>query len=155
MLALRASGTVAIGRVLSMADEEFRVEVVLGSEEHRLSFWDRLRALDLDDDAKKRLGNHVTVTRDGNRMLMYTHSLADAQEAERTAKELVAGDKLEAEYTVTRWNPAEQDWTDPSVPVGEHDAASDAAKNAGMEVPDPHYVAMQAYKPQFLRDLGL
>jgi len=138
-----------------MADEEFRVEVVLGNEEHRLSFWDRLRALDLDDDAQKRLGSQVTVTRDGNRMLMYTHTLGDAQEAERTAKELVTSDNLQAEYTVTRWNPAEQDWTDPSVPVGEHDPASDAAKNAGMEVPDPRYVVMQAYKPEFLRDLGL
>ncbi|MFC6159302.1 hypothetical protein ACFWUU_38865 [Kribbella sp. NPDC058693] len=138
-----------------MADEEFRVEVVLSDEGHGLTFWDRLRALDLDDDARKRLGSQVTVTRDGNRMLMYTHTLADAQEAERTAKDLVADDHLDATYTITRWNPAEQDWTDPSVPVGPHDAASDAAKNAGMEVPDQRYVVVQAYKPEFLRDLGL
>jgi hypothetical protein len=138
-----------------MADEEFRVEVELGSDEHGLSFWERVRALDLDDDARKRLGSQVTVTRDGNRMLLYTHSLEDAQEAERTVKELVADDNLQAEYTVTRWNPAEQEWTDPSVPVGEHDAAGDAAKNADMEVPDPRYVVIQAYKPEFLRDLGL
>src|SRR4051794_39820712 len=138
-----------------MADEEFRVEVVLGSEEHGLTLWERFRAHDLDDDARKRLGSQVTVTRDGNRMLLYTHTLEDAQEAQRTAEALVANDNLTAEYTVTRWNPAEQDWTDPSVPVGEHDAASDAAKNAGMEVPDQRYVVMQAYKPQFLRDLGL
>ncbi|WP_405060334.1 hypothetical protein OG474_01475 [Kribbella sp. NBC_01505] len=137
-----------------MADE-FRVEVVLGNEEHGLTFWDRVRALDLDDDARKRLGSQVTVTRDGNRMLLYTQTLEDALEAERTVKELVAGDNLTAEYTVTRWNAAEQEWTDPSVPVGEHDAASDEAKNAGMEVPDPRYVVLQAYKPEFLRDLGL
>ncbi|WP_371403473.1 hypothetical protein OHA10_37000 [Kribbella sp. NBC_00662] len=138
-----------------MADEEFRVEVVLSDEGHGLTFWDRLRALDLDDDARKRLGSQVTVTRDGNRMLMYTHTLEDAQEAERTAKDLVADDHLDATYTITRWNPAEQDWTDPSVPVGPHDAASDEAKNAGMEVPDQRYVVVQAYKPEFLRDLGL
>ncbi|MEU4607186.1 hypothetical protein AB0F43_29740 [Kribbella sp. NPDC023972] len=138
-----------------MADEEFRVEVELGSDEHGLSFWERLRALDLDDDARKRLGSQVTVTRDGNRMLLYTHSLEDALEAERTVKDVVAEDDLAAKYTVTRWNPAEQEWTDPSVPVGEHDAASDAAKNAGVEVPDPRYVVIQAYKPEFLRDLGL
>jgi hypothetical protein len=138
-----------------MADEEFRVEVVLGDEGHRLTFWDRLRALDLDDDARKRLGAQVTVTRDGNRMLMYTHTLEDAQEAERTAKELVEADHLEATYAITHWNAAEQDWTDPSIPVGPHDADGDAAKNADMEVPDPRYVVMQAYKPEFLRDLGL
>ncbi|TDO30004.1 hypothetical protein EV643_14213 [Kribbella sp. VKM Ac-2527] len=138
-----------------MADEEFRVEVGLGSDEHGLSFWERLRALDLDDDAQKRLGSQVMVTRDGNRMLLYTHSLEDAQEAERTVKELVADDHLSAQYTITRWNPAEQEWTDPSAPIGEHDAASDAEKNKDMEVPDPRYVVMQAYKPEFLRDLGL
>src|SRR4051812_49514007 len=117
-----------------MADEEFRVEVVLSDEGHGLTFWDRFRALDLDDDARKRLGSQVTVTRDGNRLLMYTHTLEDAQEAERTAREVVAHDHLDAEYTITRWNSAEQDWTDPSEPVGPHDAASDAAKNANMEV---------------------
>lgn len=140
---------------MAMADEEFRVEVVLGSEEHGLTLWERFRAHDLDDEARERLGSQVTVTRDGNRMLLYTHTLEDAQEAKRAAEALVADDNLTAEYTVTRWNPAEQDWTDPSVPVGEHDAASDAAKNKGMEVPDPRYVVMQAYKPEFLRDLGL
>ncbi len=145
----------SVGMVSPMADEEFRVEVVLSDEGHGLTFWDRLRALDLDDDARKRLGSQVTVTRDGNRMLLYTHTLDDAQEAERTAKDLVADEHLDATYTVTRWNPAEQDWTDPSVPVGPHDAAGDAAKNADMEVPDPRYVVMQAYKPEFLRDLGL
>jgi len=137
-----------------MADE-FRVEVELGNDEHGLTFWERMRALDLDDDARKRLGSQVTVTRDGNRMLLYTNTLEDAQEAERTVKELVADDRLPAEYTVTEWNAAEQEWTDPSTPVGEHDAASDAAKNANVEVPDPRYVVMQAYKPEFLRDLGL
>jgi hypothetical protein len=157
-MSARIGGTILPGPVVGIVSrmaEEFRVEVVLGSDEHGLTFWERLRALDLDDDARKRLGSQVTVTRDGNRMLMYTHTLEDAQEAERTAKDLVADDKLEAEYTVTRWNPAEQEWTDPGVPVGEHDAASDAKKNADMEVPDPRYVAIQAYKPEFLRDLGL
>ena len=137
-----------------MADEEFRVEVVLGDEEHRLTMWQRLRAMDLDEDAQKRLGSQVTVTRDGNRMLLYTHTLEDAQEAQRTAKQLVDADKLDAEYTITHWNAAEQDWTAPDVPVGEHDAASDEAKNKNMEVPDPRYVVLQAYKPEFLRDLG-
>ena len=73
-----------------MPDEEFRVEVELGDDEHRLSFWERMRSLDLNDDAHRRLGSRVTITRDGNLMYLYTHSLADAQEAERTVKTLVA-----------------------------------------------------------------
>ena len=35
-------------------DEEFRVEVELGDEDHHLSLGDRLHALDLDDEASRR-----------------------------------------------------------------------------------------------------
>ena len=72
--------------VSHMPDEEFKVEVELGNDDHSLSFWERLRTLDLDGDARKRLGSRVTMTRDGNRMLLYTHTLSDAQEAERTVQ---------------------------------------------------------------------
>jgi len=58
-----------------MADEEFKVEVELGSDEHGLSFWKKLRTLDLDDDARQRLGGRVIVTRHGNRMELYTPQL--------------------------------------------------------------------------------
>ena len=87
-----------------MPDEEFRVEVELTHDDHGLSLWERLRTLDLDGDARKRLGSRVTITRDGNRMLLYTHTLSDAQEAERTVKALVAEDNVSAEYSITRWD---------------------------------------------------
>jgi hypothetical protein len=132
-----------------MADEEFRVEVELGSDEHGLSFWERLRTLDLDDDARKRLGSRVTITRDGNRILLYTHSLADAQEAERTVKALLAGDHVRAEYSIARWDPDAQEWDNVVDGTPVVDDAPD------VPVPDPSYVILEAYKPEFLRDLGL
>lgn len=132
-----------------MPDEEFRVEVELGSEEHGLPFWERLRTLDLDDHAHERLGSRVTITRDGNRMYLYTHSLDDAQEAQRTIQALVADDDVSAEYTVARWNPEAQEWDDPQ---GGAPVADDAPD---VPVPDPSYVILEAYKPEFLRDLGL
>jgi hypothetical protein len=132
-----------------MADEEFKVEVELGSDEHELSFWQRLRTLDLDDDARKRLGSRVTLTRDGNFVQLYTHTLADAQEAERTVRQLVSDEHVSAEYTVSRWDSTAQEWVDPtSGEVVEDDAPETPA-------PDPSYVILEAYKPEFLRDLGL
>jgi hypothetical protein len=132
-----------------MADEEFKVEVELGSDEHGLSFWKKLRTLDLDDDARKRLGSRVTLTRDGNFVQLYTHTLADAQEAERTVRQLVSDEHVSAEYTVSRWDSTAQEWLDPtSGEVVEGDAPETAA-------PDPSYVILEAYKPEFLRDLGL
>jgi len=132
-----------------MADEEFKVEVELGSDEHGLSFWKKLRTLDLDDDARQRLGGRVIVTRHGNRMELYTHSLADAQEAERAVRQLVSDDHISAEYVVSRWDGDKQAWVDPTT---SDVVVDDAKENAA---PDPSYVILEAYKPDFLRDLGL
>ncbi|KUI22901.1 hypothetical protein AU193_09750 [Mycobacterium sp. GA-1285] len=132
-----------------MADEEFKVEVELGSPEHRLSFWEKLRTLDVDDAARERLGSRVTVTRDGDRIQLYTATLADAQEAERTVRGLVADDDVTAQYTVSRWDAASQEWVDP---VSGQEVPDDAPE---VPVPDPRYVILEAYKPDFLRDLGL
>jgi hypothetical protein len=132
-----------------MADEEFKVEVELGDEQHHLSFWERLKTLDLDDDARKRLGARVTVTRDGNWIQLYTRTLADAQEALRTVQELVAADAVTAEFTVSAWDSVKQEWVDPSDGRVVPDDAPETA------APDPSYVILEAYKPEFLRDLGL
>lgn len=131
-----------------MSDEEYKVEVELGNGEHHLSFWERLKTLDLDDDARKRLGSGVTVTRDGNFIQLYAGSLDDAREAERTVRELVADDGIPAEYAVSRWNADTQAWVDPAGVVVADDAPDAPA-------PDPSYVILEAYKPEFLRDLGL
>lgn len=132
-----------------MSEEEFKVEVELGSEEHHLSFWERLRSLDVDDEARKRLGGRVTVTRDGNRIQLYTGSLQDAREAESTVRDFVLADEITAEYIVSRWDAASQEWVDPT----DGDVVTDDAPDA--PVPDPSYVILEAYKPEFLRDLGL
>lgn len=134
-----------------MADEEWRVEVELDDAENGLSIGERLRALDLDDEARKRLGDQVIVTRDGSRMLLYARTEDGAREAERAVTDLVAADELTAEIAVTRWNPAERAWTDPA------GVASDPAPKSDddVEVPDPRYVMVESYKPEFLRDLGL
>ncbi|MBJ7341088.1 hypothetical protein [Mycolicibacterium sp.] len=132
-----------------MPDEEFKVEVELGDEAHHLSFWERLRSLNVDDEARKRLGSRVTVTRDGNRIQLYTRSLQDAREAERNVRDLVVADGLTAEYTTTRWSADAQAWVDPT----DGDEVVDDAPD--VPVPDPSYVILEAYKPEFLRDLGL
>ena len=56
-------------------DDEWRVEVALSAEGEGLSLGERLRTLDLDDEARERLGGRVVVTRDGARMFLYARSL--------------------------------------------------------------------------------
>ncbi len=114
-------------------DDEFRVEVELDDDEHGYSIGEHLRALDLDDDARDRLGSNVLVTRDGSRLFLYGASEPQAREAERVVRELVAADNLTAEIGVTRWHPIEEEWKDVSIPLPattEEEQAEEAARDA-------------------------
>jgi hypothetical protein len=112
-------------------NDEFRVEVELDADEHGNSLRERLRALDLDDDARERLGRSVMVTRDGSRLFLYAASEVQAREAERVVRELVDADELTAKISVTRWHPVEEAWKDASIPLPrteEEEAAEYAAR---------------------------
>ncbi len=120
------------GSVLAVEDE-FRVEVELDDDEHGYSLGERLRALDLDDDARERLGRRVLVTRDGSRLFLYATSDAQAREAAELVRSLVDADELSAEIRVTRWHPIERAWKDASVPLPrtpEEEEAEYAAREA-------------------------
>jgi hypothetical protein len=64
-------------------NDDWRVQVELDDEAHGHPLAERLRALDLDDDARKRLGGDVIVTRDGTRIYLYAADEQAAREAER------------------------------------------------------------------------
>ena len=97
--------------------EEFRVEVELDDPEQGYTTEERIRALDLDDDARDRLGSKVMVTRDGPRVFLYATTAAAAREAARVMNGLVDSDELTAVIRVTRWHPVEEAWKDASIPL--------------------------------------
>ncbi|MEK6274163.1 MAG: hypothetical protein AABM30_02365 [Actinomycetota bacterium] len=105
-----------------MYDDEWRVEIDLDDEEHGYGLGERLRAADLDDEARERLGRRAVVTRDGSRVFLYTGSEPGAGEAERVARELVTADGLSAEITVTRWHPVAEEWRDAAIPLPQSEA---------------------------------
>jgi hypothetical protein len=100
-----------------VADEDWRVEVQLDDEEQGYSLAERLRAADLDDEARARLGERVVVSRDGSRLFLYAASESQSQEAEQVIRGLVARHDLSAEISPTRWHPVEQTWQDASIPL--------------------------------------
>lgn len=102
--------------------EDWRIEVELDDEQHGYSLGERLRALDLDDEARKRLGRRVMVTRDGSRLFLYTSTEDGATHAERVVRELVSAERLTAEIHLRRWHPLQESWEDASVPLPRTDA---------------------------------
>jgi hypothetical protein len=113
-----------------MADEDFRVEVELDDEEHGYSTEERLRAADLDDEARERLGSSIMVTRDGSRLFLYAANVLAAREAERVARRLVEAEELTADIRVTRWHPIEEEWKDASLPLPATPAEEEAEYGA-------------------------
>ena len=107
-------------------NDEFRVEVDLDDDGRGYSLGERLRALDLDDDARERLGGRVLVTRDGARLFLYAASQEQAREAAEVVRNLAAADELTAEIRVTRWHPVEEAWKDASIPLPRTPAEEDA-----------------------------
>jgi hypothetical protein len=97
--------------------EDFRVEVDLNDEAHGYPLRERLRALNLDDEARARLGGNVVVTRDGPRVFAYASTEPQAREAERVLRELVSDEELSADFRVTRWHPVAEEWRDASLPL--------------------------------------
>jgi hypothetical protein len=113
-----------------VSDEDWRVEVELNDERHGHPLLERLRALDLDDAARTRLGNRVVVTRDGSKLFLYTAAEDDAKEAADVVRELARADRLSAEIAVTRWHPVEESWKDASVPLPRTEAERASERRA-------------------------
>ena len=93
-----------------MSEDEWHVEIDLDDEGHGYTLGERLRAHDLDDEARERLGRRVIVTRDGPRLFLYTSTEEAAREAERVARELLEADRLTASVQIRRWDPAAEEW---------------------------------------------
>jgi hypothetical protein len=98
-------------------EDEWRVQVELDDEQQGYGVGERLRSQDLDDEARKRLGRRVFVSRDGSRLFLYATTEAGAREAERVVRDLLATDRLTADIAVTRWHPVEEAWKDASLPL--------------------------------------
>ena len=137
-----------------MANDEFRVEIDLHDAVHG-HLTKRLQSLDLDDEVAERLGDRVIVTRDGERIYVYTQTLDAAKEAERVVNEVLAEDEMTADVRRRRWNPAERFWQDADEPLAEPDVATpDPARHAtNRDVPHPAFVFIERHEPEFLRDL--
>jgi hypothetical protein len=109
-----------------VTQDEWRVEIDLDDEGHGYSLGERLRAHDLDGEARERLGRQVIVTRDGPRVFLYASTAEGALEAERVARELLQADRLRGSVAVKRWHPVEEEWKDALLPLPDSEAEAQA-----------------------------
>ena len=156
--------------------DEWRVEIELENDQHGQSLGERLQGLDLDNEARKRLGGSVIVTRDGPHLFLYAWHEESAQESGEYPWEVVI-DVPHVRSTL----PLARKLQDEGLPVkrrfrylligaDSEDDAVELGKRLEAEVPDeaqvgirgnpddmplPGFVALGNLKPGFLRDLGI
>jgi hypothetical protein len=138
-----------------MAADEFRVEVDLHESLHG-RVGERLRSLDLDDEVAERLGDRVIVTRDGEKLFIYTETADAAKEAERVVTDVLADEGLtEADVRRRRWNQAQLFWQDADEELGDQSEPipDPAEKATSKDLPHPLFVWIEEHEPEFLRDL--
>lgn len=102
---------------------EWRVEVKLEADEHGHSLGERLHSLDLDNEARERLGGSVIVTRDGPHLFLYAWHEESSREAERVVRELMEEIGLAGQVELTRWHPVAEQWRPADEPLPADDAA--------------------------------
>jgi hypothetical protein len=103
--------------------DEWRVEVSLDRDEHADTLSGSLHDLQLDNEARKRLGGSVIVTRDGSFLFVYAWHEESAQEAERVVKDIMDHEKLIGQVRVMRWHPLAEEWKDAEEPLPDDEAA--------------------------------
>jgi hypothetical protein len=104
--------------------DEWRVEVALDRDEHADTLSGALHDLQLDDEARKLLGNSVIVTRDGPQIFVYAWHEESAQEAERVVKHIMEDEELVGQVQLMRWHPIAEEWKPAEDPLPEDEASA-------------------------------
>lgn len=132
--------------------DEWRVQVELEGDDDGHSLGERLHSLELDDEARERLGGAVIVTRDGPHLFLYAWHDESAREAERVVRELMDEMGLAGQVELKRWHPVADEWRPADEPLPDDDASL-AAEEAVAERTGEEEGAAGDYPWQVVIDL--
>lgn len=108
-----------------MADD-WRVRITLNDEAGVRRTAELLREHQVTDDARRRLGNRIVVSEDRGELFLYAGSENAAREAEHLVRDVLAQHHMDADFTLSRWHPAEEQWEDADAPLPETAEQRDA-----------------------------
>ncbi len=100
-----------------VAHDDWRVSATFEEEGGGLHLFRKLPEVEVAGDVRDRLGDRLSVSREGHTVFVYADAEGPAREAERILRDEVAESGHEAVIEVTRWHPVERRWEDATVPV--------------------------------------
>ncbi len=105
---------------------DWRVTISLSDPAHVTRAKQAFAERQVEEDVHSRLGRAIAVGAGASRVFLYAGTEIAAREAERVARDVLAGLGIGAEFALHRWHPAEEEWEDPSVAL----PASDTERQA-------------------------
>jgi len=106
--------------------EDWRVTVDLQDDAHAGRLVQALREREVEEDARRRLGDRIAVSGNAGRVFLYADSDEAARAAREVTEDLLRAHGLHGELSLERWHHEEERWEDASVPLpstrAEHEA---------------------------------
>jgi hypothetical protein len=102
--------------------EDWRIEVELDEHAHLAALGERLETSTLERDVRRRLGDRVAVSGEGDHAFLYADTEDAAREAERVVAALAAEHGWPLKTSLTRWHPLAEEWQPADRPLPQTDA---------------------------------
>ena len=107
-------------------NNDWRVTISLPGPEHVERVHRSLSTHEVEEDVHRQLGRSVAVGAGDSQIFLYAGSEIAATEAERIARRVLVQHGIEAEFTLDRWHPAEEEWENADVARPRTDAERQA-----------------------------
>jgi hypothetical protein len=80
----------------------------------------------VEEDIRREVGRGIGVGAGDAQIFLYAGTETTARDADRIARDVLAGHGMTAESAVHRWHPIEEQWEDPDVPMPQTKAEREA-----------------------------
>jgi len=81
---------------------------------------------EVDDEVRRQLGRSVAVGEGDSQIFLYAGTELAARDAERVARDMLDRQGIQAEFTLQRWHPIEEEWEAPDVAMPRTEAERQA-----------------------------
>ena len=110
-----------------MADSnDWRVTISLTDPAHLEQVRQSFSAHEVEEDVRRQLGRSVAIGAGDSQIFLYAGTENAARDAERVARDVLAGQGIQAEFALHRWHPIEEEWEDPDVALPRTEAERQA-----------------------------
>jgi hypothetical protein len=107
-----------------------------------------------EEDIRRQVGRGVAVGAGDAQIFMYAGTETAARDAERIAREVLAGHGIAVESAVHRWHPIEERWETPDVPMPQTSAEREAEHQRLVDAETAESVATGAAQWEVRVELG-